>query len=123
VLPAEVSAREPIPQPPEQTAAADMVAQGAGLFARNCTICHANSDTGLTPDLRRLSAETHAAFLGIVLQGGRRYRGMPQFDDVLNEEQANAIHAYLIDLAWQAYNAQQAGADIAAPVEASETGH
>jgi hypothetical protein len=48
---------------------------------------------------------------------------MPQFDDVLNEEQANAIHAYLIDLAQQAYSAQQGGADTAAPVEASETAH
>ncbi len=122
-LPAAVSAREPIPQPPEQTASAEVIAQGAGLFARNCAICHANSDTGLTPDLRRLTADTHAAFLGIVLQGGRRFRGMPQFDDVLNEEQANAIHAYLIDLAWQGYNAQLVGTDTAVPVEASETGH
>jgi hypothetical protein len=37
---------------------------------------------------------------------------MPQWDDVLNEEQATAIHAYLIDLAWQAYNAQAALPDI-----------
>lgn len=123
VLPPQVSAREPIPEPPPQTASADVVAQGAGLFARNCAICHANSDTGLTPDLRRLSAETHEAFLGIVLYGGRRFRGMPQFDDVLNEEQANAIHAYLIDLAWQGFNAQQAGLANDAPVQASETGH
>lgn len=120
VLPAEVSAREPIPQAPEQTASAEVIAQGRPLFARNCSICHANSDTGLTPDLRRMSAETHEAFLGIVLYGGRRFRGMPQFDDVLNEEQANAIHAYLIDLAQQAFNAQQTGTEAAAaPVEAS----
>ncbi|HEY0963819.1 MAG TPA: PQQ-dependent dehydrogenase, methanol/ethanol family [Pseudomonadales bacterium] len=122
-LPPEVSAREPIPQPPQQAASAEAIAQGQGLFARNCAICHANSDTGLTPDLRRLSPETHEAFLGIVLYGGRRFRGMPQFDDVLNEEQANAIHAYLIDLAWQGYDAQQAGQANDAPVQASETGH
>ena len=58
-----------------------------------------------------------------MLYGGRRFRGMPQFDDVLDEEQANAIHAYLIDLAWQGYNAQQAGQANDAPVQASETGH
>jgi quinohemoprotein ethanol dehydrogenase len=123
VLPPEVTSREPIPQPPAQTASAEVIAQGQGLFARNCAICHANSDTGLTPDLRRLSTDTHEAFLGIVLYGGRRFRGMPQFDDVLNEEQANAIHAYLIDLAQQAFDAQQTGGDTAAPVQASETAH
>jgi quinohemoprotein ethanol dehydrogenase len=117
VLPAAVSAREPIPQPPAQTASAEVIAQGRQLFGANCAICHANSDTGLTPDLRRLSADTHAAFLGIVLYGGRRFRGMPQFDDVLNEDQANAIHAHLTDLAQQAYNAQLAGSDTAVPVE------
>ena len=42
--------------------------------------------------------------------GARRYRGMPQWDDVLNEEQADAIHAYLVDLAWDAYDAQQQSA-------------
>jgi quinohemoprotein ethanol dehydrogenase len=64
----------------------------------------------MTPDLRRMSPETHAAFNAIVLYGARRFQGMPQWDDVLNEEQSNAIHAYLIDLAARAYAAQQAAA-------------
>ncbi len=107
-LPDLVSEIGPIPEPPVQnTAAAETITEGQQLFSRSCAICHANSDIGLTPDLRRMDAETHEGFLGIVLYGARRFQGMPQWDDVLNEDQANAIHAYLTDLAWRAYEAQE----------------
>ncbi len=115
-LPDPISEVGPIPEPPvARPASAETVQQGAALFARSCAICHANVDYGLTPDLRRMDASAHAAFKPIVLQGAYRFRGMPQWDDVLNDEQADAIHAYLIDLAWNAFEAQQssgpAGAD------------
>jgi quinohemoprotein ethanol dehydrogenase len=99
----------PIPEPPQQWASAETIEQGRSLFARSCTLCHANRPDGLTPDLRRMSPATHAQFADIVLRGARRTRSMPQWDDVLNEEQTDAVHAYLVDLAWQAYDAQQAG--------------
>jgi len=107
-LPDLVSEIDPIPQPPvENTASADRIAEGQQLFSRSCAICHANTDYSLTPDLRRMDAATHEGFLGIVLYGARRYRGMPQWDDVLNEDQANAIHDYLVDLGWRAWQAQE----------------
>jgi sugar lactone lactonase YvrE len=59
-----------------------------------------------------MTEDTHAAFNAIVLQGARRTRGMPQWDDVLDEDRSNAIHAYLIDLAWQAYRQQALLPDI-----------
>jgi quinohemoprotein ethanol dehydrogenase len=99
-------AEPPVARPTDEA----LVQQGGQLFARSCAICHANIDYGLTPDLRRMDAATHATFKPIVLYGARRYRGMPQWDDVLNEEQADAIHAYLIDLAWDAYEAQEQSA-------------
>jgi len=34
---------------------------------------------------------------------------MERFDDLLSEQDADNIHAYLIDQAWLAYRAQQAG--------------
>jgi quinohemoprotein ethanol dehydrogenase len=105
-IPELVSSAAPIPEPPAQFGTPEQIRQGQQLFGR-CSLCHANSDIGMTPDLRRMSPETHAAFNAIVLYGARRYRGMPQWDDVLNEEQSNAIHAYLIDLAARAYAAQQ----------------
>jgi quinohemoprotein ethanol dehydrogenase len=106
-LPPPVSEIGPIPKPPEQTANAETIREGAQLFARSCSLCHANVAYGLTPDLRRMPPEIHAAFKAIVLQGALRSRGMPQWDDVLDDAQADAIHAYLIDLAQHAYDAQQ----------------
>jgi quinohemoprotein ethanol dehydrogenase len=107
-LPDEVSALGPLPEPPvANTADPERIAAGRVLFSRSCAICHANVDGGMTPDLRRMSANTHASFNAIVLNGARRYRGMPQWDDVLNEDEAGAIHDYLIDLAWLSFQAQQ----------------
>ena len=107
-VPDLVSDIAPIPEPPVQnTASPEIIAQGRQLFSRSCAICHANTDYGLTPDLRRMDAATHEGFLGIVLYGARRYQGMPKWDDVLDENQASAIHAYLTDLAWRAYDAQE----------------
>ena len=61
-----------------------------------------------TPDLRRLSPGLHDAFKDIVLRGVLGGAGMERFDDLLSEQDADNIHAYLIDQAWIAYRAQQA---------------
>jgi len=111
-LPAPLTSVAPIPEPPAQFGTAEQIQRGGQLFARSCAICHANIDYGMTPDLRRMSADTHASFNAIVLQGARRYRGMPQWDDVLTEDDAAAIHAYLIDLAARAYARQASLPDI-----------
>ncbi|HTR00991.1 MAG TPA: PQQ-dependent dehydrogenase, methanol/ethanol family, partial [Candidatus Acidoferrum sp.] len=122
-LPAEASKIGPLPEPPvANDAKPETIADGKKLFSASCAICHANVDYGMTPDLRRMSKEIHDGFKGIVLYGARRYKGMPQWDDVLNETQADAIHAYLTDLAWQAYNAQQNNSKVdTAPT--NTTGH
>jgi len=122
-IPNEVSAAGPIPEPPvTNTATAEIIAQGQTLFSRSCAICHANVDYGMTPDLRRMDANTHASFNAIVLQGARRFRGMPQWDDVLDEAQSNAIRAFLIDLSWRAFEAQQNDSNLeSAPL--NTTGH
>jgi quinohemoprotein ethanol dehydrogenase len=54
---------------------------------------------GVTPDLRYASADTHASFNDIVLGGTRVHKGMASFADVLNADDANAIHAYVIERA------------------------
>ena len=122
-IPPEASRISALAEPPvANTASADVIAEGRRLFSASCAICHANVDYGMTPDLRRMSKEVHDGFKGIVLYGARRFKGMPQWDDVLNETQADAVHAYLIDLAWQAYKAQQSNSKLeAAPT--NTTGH
>ena len=110
----------PLPEPPplsEKRAA--VLARGGVLFAENCSICHQNVPRSGVPDLRRMSAPAHATFNDIVLRGARRPLGMPQWDDVLDDDDADAMHAYLISIAWEAYRAQQAGTTPArAPVAA-----
>ena len=51
-----------------------------------------------------MTPETHARFKDIVLGGQRLPRGMPVFADVLDQDQADAIHAYLISRANADYN-------------------
>ena len=98
---------QPVPKPPvENTGTAEEIAHGAQLW-RNCAACHTNMPRTLSADLLRMSADTHAQFNDIVLRGARRDRMMPQWDDILSEQDANDIHAYLIDQAWKAYEKGQ----------------
>jgi quinohemoprotein ethanol dehydrogenase len=99
----------PFPQPPNQTASAASIKAGEIKFIEECSRCHVLGPSS-TPDLRRLSAMLHAAFKDIVLRGVLAPAGMERFDDLISEEDADNIHAYLIDQSWSAYRAQQAGA-------------
>ena len=90
---------EPLPAfaAPASSAGAETIARGKSLYGQWCRICHGGNvvSGGMTPDLRYMSAETHASFKDIVVRGARP--GMPPFADVLSERDADAIHAFLID--------------------------
>jgi quinohemoprotein ethanol dehydrogenase len=107
-IPAPLPPIQPIPQPPPLTASADTVKQGQVLFAARCASCHANAPHTLTPDLRRMSSETHNAFQQIVLGGVLKNAGMPPWDGILSPADVDAIHAYLISISWEAYKKQRA---------------
>ena len=55
------------------------------------------------PDLRYAPPEVHEEWQGIVLGGNRRLEGMPSFSEKLTAEDSEAIHAYVIEQAWKAY--------------------
>jgi quinohemoprotein ethanol dehydrogenase len=115
-----------VPKPPAQTAGADVIHLGDANFSKfSCNDCHSPEADGAgawvvdgaIPDLRYMPAEVHAQFLGIVLGGSHRENGMPGFANgagwpliatKMSVEDANALHAYIIDLQWKAYNEQQA---------------
>jgi mono/diheme cytochrome c family protein len=115
----------PVPKPPAQTADADAIRHGALVYNKfSCNDCHSpDADgagawvvEGAIPDLRYMPAEVHGQFLGIVLGGSHRENGMPGFasgagwplvETKMTVEEANAVHAYIIDLSWKAYNAEQ----------------
>jgi len=99
-MPDELPPLEPAPSAPQQASGVtdETISQGMMLFMGNCALCHSNQPRSITPDLRRMSEGTHAAFRQIVLEGLLVSNGMPRWNDRLSEADADAIHAYLIDL-------------------------
>jgi quinohemoprotein ethanol dehydrogenase len=90
----------PLPEPPPRLTSKAEVADGEVLYNRYCARCHVFG-RGILPDLRRMDPATHGIFNAIVLEGAYGPKGMGRFDDVLKPADAEAIHAYLIDQAWQ----------------------
>jgi quinohemoprotein ethanol dehydrogenase len=76
------------------------IAHGALLYNRYCARCHVFGPAAL-PDLRWISPSTHAQFNDIVLKGLYVAKGMARWDDVLSNQDAEDIHAYLIEEAWK----------------------
>jgi quinohemoprotein ethanol dehydrogenase len=99
-----------LPRPPFLTANEDTVARGRDLYDTNCVRCHGVNAVGGVKDLRWMTAETRASFADIVLRGTYASRGMASFADVLSDEDAGAIHAFLISRANEDYTDASAGA-------------
>jgi len=116
----------PVPIPPPQTASAETIHKGSLLYGKFvCDGCH-SPDTdgsgawvlnGAIPDLRYAPPDVHRDWYGIVLAGTHWDKGMPGFADPpkfafpnlkMTKEDADAIHAYVIDQAWKTYNREQA---------------
>jgi len=81
------------------------IEEGGRLFESHCAACHAYE--ARAPDLTRMSVETHREFFRIVREGTRVLRGMPTFGDALSERQAEAVHAYIVHVAWQNHRNKQ----------------
>jgi quinohemoprotein ethanol dehydrogenase len=94
------------PKLPASTAGADQIARGEIKFIEQCSRCHALGPS-VTPDLRKLPPEVHAAFGDIVLKGAFAPLGMESFADILDQADVDAVHAYLIDQNRQGYEAQE----------------
>lgn len=90
-----------IPPQPEDEAARDVVLLGEKLFHQHCSQCHGNMavTSGVISDLRMSSSAVHRAFSRIVLNGVMEESGMAGYDDVLDDEQVEAIQSYIIDRA------------------------
>jgi len=121
----EVAKVPPVPKPPEQTFSKEQIEAGASLFQKFfCYDCHAPradgsgawTEAGAIPDLRYAPPDTHRRWHAIVLDGSHSKSGMPGFgtpagfpllETKMTPQEADAIHAYVIDLSWKAYNADQ----------------
>lgn len=114
----------PVPKPPTQTADAARIKEGEKLYRTfYCDGCHSpNLDgsgawvlNGAIPDLRYAPADVHDDWYAIVLGGTHWDKGMPGFLNPpkfafptlsMTPQQADAIHAYVIDGAWKAYKGE-----------------
>jgi quinohemoprotein ethanol dehydrogenase len=101
--------QEPYRLPPARKGTPEQIASGRTLFVTWCSKCHNLGVPAVTPDLTRLNRGIGAeeVFASIVRRGALLAGGMPRFDDVLSSQNVADLHAYIIDQAWQAYDAEQ----------------
>jgi quinohemoprotein ethanol dehydrogenase len=90
-----------IPVPPDLASTPEQIAQGEKLFHAYCSVCHGPGATGsgVLPDLRYMAPSTHDAWDAIVRGGAYSGKGMASFASVLDESQAQAVHAYVVSQA------------------------
>ena len=110
-----------VPKPPDQTASLEKIAQGARVYTKFfCHKCHSPEADGSgdwtfegeVPDLRYMPPSVHRRFNQIVLGGSSQSKGMPKFSTPMGwpwiktgmtQEEADALHAYLIDVQWRTF--------------------
>ena len=96
-LPAPARIRREL-NPPESTADARTIARGKHLYDSYCFLCHGLGveSGGVLPDLRYASPAVHEQWTDIVIGGLLAGEGMRSWADVMNDEDALAIQAYVI---------------------------
>ena len=98
-LPPPSEFERPPMTPPASTATEETISQGAGLYDVYCGNCHGAGviGIGLMPDLRRSNLlHDPQAFAQVVLGGAMEPRGMASFAEVLDQEQTQAVRAFII---------------------------
>jgi quinohemoprotein ethanol dehydrogenase len=105
-LPPLVELSAELPEPPAVPGVdAATLESGNAAYHRVCAGCHGMRAVGggVIPDLRYMSAATHAEFDAIVVGGTRADQGMISFAEALGPGEADAIHAWLIARANEDY--------------------
>jgi quinohemoprotein ethanol dehydrogenase len=109
--------RGAMPEPPKFSGDQKLAEAGFKVYHRQCAVCHGflTYSSGLLPDLKWSSADTHAEYQEIVLGGKLKDRGMASFADQLTADDVKAVQAYVLREANTAYKAQAAAAPAPAP--------
>lgn len=105
-LPPPPARPDPI-EPPEDLGNEVQIQAGASLYTRNCAICHGieAGSAGVLPDLRHSAMIADAAaWRSIVREGTLKDKGMVSFAEIVSEEEAEAIRAYVIRRANESAN-------------------
>lgn len=85
------------------------VRAGALVYMEYCSVCHGSLavSSGVLPDLRKMSAGVRSQFKEVVLEGQREVLGMPNFSDLLSENDVDQLYQYLLYRAQQSVSADQ----------------
>jgi len=87
----------------------ELLSKGASLFEFYCITCHGgfgDNHFSQHPDLSKLTEAKHITFNDIVLKGILAKNGMANFSNSLSEEDAEAIHSYLLKKQAEEYKKQ-----------------
>ncbi len=82
----------------------EQIGEGGVLYTRYCAICHgvAAVSGGILPDLRQSAMISNAqAFNGVVIGGALLDKGMAGWSEVLSDEDAEAVRAFIVAMANQ----------------------
>jgi quinohemoprotein ethanol dehydrogenase len=100
-LPEPVVAAAEWPELETVSATPDVIAHGKSLYLTQCFMCHGDAaiSGGVLPDLRMAKPEVHAIWNEIVRDGAFNEKGMPNFGDIMSEEDSQAIRQYVLSRA------------------------
>ncbi|MBI1238828.1 MAG: PQQ-dependent dehydrogenase, methanol/ethanol family [Alphaproteobacteria bacterium] len=106
------AAREPIAEPPAQTATPAVIEAGSKIYAQNCLFCHGYfaESAGVLPDLRKSAPDIWDQYQEIVIGGALSAGGMASFADHLSPADVDAVRAYVLAQAHKYYERTQAEA-------------
>ncbi len=93
-----------IPEPPEDFGSEEQLTAGAADYMKYCAVCHGVSviSGGAIPDLRHSAMiATEESFRTVVLDGVYLDKGMASFSEVLDDGEAEAIRAFIVQQANQ----------------------
>ena len=106
-LPSSPPYQENFVAPPEQTGTPEQIALGKSVYGQYCSTCHGGKAIGggLIQDIRYGGVLHDAnAWNQVVLEGLFANKGMAGFKSVIDQQQAAAIRAYVIDVAQKSAN-------------------
>ncbi|MBT1704053.1 PQQ-dependent dehydrogenase, methanol/ethanol family [Chryseosolibacter indicus] len=104
-----------VPAPPDAVLEESQIRRGEDLYNQFCARCHTTmgeEHLSEIPDLSLLPKHLHDDFINIVLHGKLSFYGMAGFSDVLSQEDANAIHQFIISMQKHRYERQNTGNEI-----------
>ncbi len=93
--------------PPQKKLSADLIQKGELQYRKLCIFCHGGfgkEHISAYPDLANMSKNIHDQFREILLKGTLRSYGMADFADILNENDVEAIHQFLINMQQKIYS-------------------